>query len=134
VREQIAPALDDGVHVIADRFLDSTTVYQGFGRGLDLIAVSRVNSLAVGSCIPEMTFLLDLDAAAGHARALDRSGGRPDRIEAQPLEFFERVRAGYLQIAREEKARIITLDATEPPEAVAGRIWKHVCARLATRR
>jgi dTMP kinase len=133
VRERIAPALDDGIHVIADRFLDSTTVYQGFGRGLDLIAVSRINSLAVGSCVPETTFLLDLDAAAGHARALDRSGGKPDRIEAQPVEFFEKVRAGYLQIAREERSRVTVLDAAAPPEALAAIVWNHVSARLAAR-
>jgi dTMP kinase len=133
VREKIAPALADGVHVIADRFLDSTTVYQGFGRGLDLIAVSQINSLAIGSHRPEITFLLDLEAAAGHARALTRSGGRPDRMESEPIEFFEKVRAGYLHVAREEKGRLTVLDAKEPPSALAEKIWEKVSARLATR-
>jgi dTMP kinase len=133
VRERIGPALAEGVHVIADRFLDSTTVYQGFGRGLDLIAVSQINSLAIGPHIPEITFLLDLEAATGHARALERSGGQPDRMESEPMEFFERVRAGYLHVAREEKSRLTVLNAENPPATLAEAVWEKVSARLAHR-
>ncbi len=130
VREKITPAVDAGTHVIADRFLDSTTVYQGFGRGIDLIAVSQVNSFAVGVRQPDVTFLLDMDAAAAHARAHERSGGQLDRMESEPADFYEKVREGYLQVAREAPRRIVVLDATEPPDALAESIWGTVQARL----
>jgi dTMP kinase len=133
VRKKIIPALEAGTHVIADRFLDSTTVYQGFGRGLDLIAVSQINAFAVGACHPHLTFLLDMDADKAHARALERSGGRPDRMESEPPEFYERVRDGYLQVAHENPRRIVTLDADEAPDVLAERIWIEVQRRLASR-
>jgi dTMP kinase len=133
VREKIIPALDAGIHVIADRFLDSTTVYQGFGRGLDPAVVSQINTFAVGPCRPHMTFLLDMDPAKAHARAMQRSGARPDRMESEPAAFFERVRAGYLEVARENPQRIVTLDAEAPAEALAERIWTFVRQRLVSR-
>jgi len=131
VAEKIGPALDAGVHVMADRFLDSTTVYQGFGRGLDLIAVSQINALAAGACRPDLTFLLDMDAAAAHARAHSRSEGQMDRMESEPMDFYEKIRAGYLQVAREEKKRVSVLDATQPPDELAERIWEAVEHKLA---
>lgn len=130
VREKVQPALQRGEAVIADRFLDSTTVYQGHGRGLDPDAVQRINSLAVGDCRPHLTFLLDMDAAAAHARALQRSGGRPDRMEAEPPAFYERIRQGYLDLAEREPRRIVRLDAGLPPAQLAAAIWERVEARL----
>ncbi len=102
-----------GVWVVADRFLDSTTVYQGAGRGLDLGAVQRINAFAVGPALPDLTFLLDLDAATGHARAVAASGYQHDRIESQPLAFFETVRRAYLELAAAEPARIAVIDASK---------------------
>jgi len=131
VREKIAPALAAGTHVIADRFYDSTTVYQGYGRGLDLIAISQLNAFAVGSSHPDLTFLLDMDAAEAHARAHHRSDGQLDRMESEPMAFYEQVRTGYLHLARESKHRVMTLDATAPPEALAAEIWSIVQTRLA---
>ncbi|MAS91567.1 MAG: dTMP kinase [Verrucomicrobiales bacterium] len=122
VREVIAPALDEGTWVVADRFLDSTTVYQGFARGLDIGAVQRINAFAVGATMPDMTILLDLDAATGHARAVTASGGEGDRMEAQPLEFFEKVRNGYLALAEAEHERVRLIDASGSIEEVAGQI------------
>lgn len=113
VREVILPALDRGVWVVADRFLDSTTVYQGAGRGLDLGALQRINAFAVGPALPDLTFLLDLDAATGHARAVAASGTQHDRIESQPLAFFETVRRAYLELAAAEPARIAVIDASK---------------------
>lgn len=113
VREVILPALDRGVWVVADRFLDSTTVYQGAGRGLDLGAVQRINAFAVGAALPDLTFLLDLDAATGHARAVAASGTQHDRIESQPLAFFETVRRAYLELAAAEPDRIAVIDASK---------------------
>jgi len=112
VRELILPALDAGKWVVADRFFDSTTIYQGVGRGLDLEAVRSINHFAVGAAIPDLTLLLDLDAATGHARAVQASGAKADRMEAQPLAFFESVRQGYLELARAEPDRIAVIDAS----------------------
>lgn len=130
VREVIQPALEEGSVVIADRFLDSTTVYQGFGRGLDLIAVSQINAFAAGSVRPDLTFLLDMDAAEAHDRARQRSSGKLDRMESEPMEFYEKIRHGYLLLAREEKQRFRVLDATQPPEALATLVWHEVQPRL----
>lgn len=125
VREVIEPALDEGKWVIADRFLDSTTVYQGIARGLDLTAVSAINKFAIEGMMPDLTLLLDMDAAVGHARALaSRGKGSSDRIEDQPLAFFEAVRRGYLSLAKAEKDRITVIDATQTIELVAEQIWK----------
>lgn len=112
VRELILPALEAGKWVLADRFSDSTTVYQGVGRGLDPDAVRTINQFAIGSALPDLTFLLDLDAATGHARAVGASGGKEDRIESQPLAFFEAVRHGYLALANAEPERIAVIDAS----------------------
>ncbi len=131
VREKIQPALAAGTQVVADRFLDSTTVYQGFGRGLDLLDVNSVNDFAVGSCRPDVTFLLDMDAVEAHARARQRTDARPDRMEQEPADFYEKVRQGYLSLAREEPGRIRVLDATQSPEALAAEVWAEVERRMA---
>lgn len=111
VREVIRPALEKGIWVIADRFLDSTTVYQGIARGLDVDQVEAINRFAVGDLLPDLTVLLDLDAGVGHGRAVaSRQDNEPDRIEDQPLAFFEKVRQGYLDLAAKE-SRITVIDA-----------------------
>ena len=122
VREVIAPALNRGTWVIADRFLDSTTVYQGGGRGLSVEAVEQMNAFAVGGTMPDLTLLLDLDAATGHARAVAATGAKPDRMESQPIAFFEKVRQGYLDLAGREPARISVIDASESIEGVSSQI------------
>jgi len=126
VREIISPALESGKWVIADRFMDSTTVYQGLGRGLSLDAVQTINHFAVGEVKPELTFLLDMDAAAGHERAkkASQTEGKSDRMEDQPLDFFERVRKGYLDLAATETKRMIVIDATGSIEKVHADILK----------
>ena len=127
VRQVIRPALEEGKWIIADRFLDSTTVYQGIGRGLGVETVRAINQFAVGETMPDLTLLLDMDAADGHARALAaRKDDQPDRIEDQPLEFFETVRTGYLELARTETERIVVIDARKSIDAVAESIWR-VC-------
>jgi dTMP kinase len=136
VREVILPALEAGKWVVADRFLDSTTVYQGVGRGLDLASVQRINHFAVGAAMPDFTILLDLDAATGHARAVASSaseGGtqQEDRIEAQPLAFFESVRQGYLDLAAAEPDRIAVIDASEGIEQVSDAILAEFRKRIA---
>jgi len=124
VREIISPALDEGQWVIADRFLDSTTVYQGLGRGLEEEAVKAINLFAVGDVIPDLTLLLDMDAASGHerAKAASQSEGKSDRMEDQPLDFFERVRQGYLDLAKNESDRMVLIDASGSIEEVHAEI------------
>lgn len=120
VREVLRPALEQGRWVVADRFLDSTTVYQGLARGLERGAVEAVNRFAVGSLLPDLTLLLDMDAAEGLARAnaASREAGRTDRMEGQGLEFFEKVRQGYLELAASEGSRIEVIDASGGIEEV----------------
>ena len=121
VRERIQPWLRDGIHVIADRFLDSTVVYQGVARGLDLDAVRRINAFAVGDCLPSLTFVLDMDAGAAFERAAARGEPR-DRMESEQLTFYESVRQGYLDLARQEPERFVILDAAASIEAIAEQI------------
>jgi len=107
----ILPALRDGKVVISDRFTDSTLAYQGYGRGLPLKKLSLLNKIATSRVFPRLTFLIDLPVEKG----LGRKKGRFDRIEKEKLEFHERVRQGYLTLARKAKKRIKVLDGTKDP-------------------
>lgn len=122
VRESIIPALERGAWVLADRFLDSTTVYQGVARGLDADAVAAINSFAVGQCLPDRTLLLDLTVAEGRRRIGGRDGGAEDRMEREPDAFFEKVRRGYLDLAGREPGRFCIIDASTSPEEVEEQI------------
>jgi len=128
VREVIEPALASGTDVISDRFLDSTTVYQGVARRLDAADVRRINSFAVGDRLPDLTFVLDLTATEARGRVFNRPGAAaaPDRIEREPLAFYERVRAGYLELAAGEPARFRVIDAAQTRDAIAGQIIQTV--------
>src|SRR5919108_2406837 len=106
VREIIQPALERGACVIADRFFDSTTVYQGAARKLDAKVVEQVNAFAVGDCVPDVTFVLDVDAATAESR-MQHARRKADRMEQQPAEFYERVREGYHRLAAQEPGRIV---------------------------
>ena len=121
VREVIQPALAAGRIVICDRFMDSTTVYQGVARRIPPDETARINAFAVGGCIPDITLLLDLDRRTAQERM--KVGQRKlDRIERESEEFFEAVRQGYLNLASENTERIALLDASESPEAVFQKI------------
>lgn len=121
VREVIEPALAAGHVVISDRFHDSTEVYQGVARKLDPAMTRTVNGFAIGATRPDVTFLLDMEASEGLARVASR--GRPaDRMESEPLAFYQAVREGYLRAAREEPARFAVLDASRSEEELAGEI------------
>ena len=129
VREKIQPFLAHGGIVVADRFLDSTTVYQGNGRGLPAELVAAINDFAAGGCRPEVTFLLDLDAATGLARARARHADRRDRMEQAEESFYDTVRRGYLDLAGREPERFCVLDAALPPEELHTRIVKTLTER-----
>ncbi|MEI8292549.1 MAG: dTMP kinase [bacterium] len=129
VREKILPALAaDGV-VICDRFLDSTTVYQGVARRIPAGETDRINSFAVGDCLPDITFLLDLDPEVSFSR-MKKDSRMPDRIERESVEFFNAVRSGYLALASQNPHRIQTLDASRPAEHLAEEIFKCVQAAI----
>lgn len=132
VREVILPALESGTTVLADRFLDSTTVYQGVARKLDPAEVAAINRFAVGGTVPDITFVLDLDPEIARERMRHRvaPAGAPDRMESQPAAFFDAVRAGYLTIVRDNPARVRFLDAAGTVESISERIWLEVAPRL----
>jgi dTMP kinase len=128
VGEVIRPALERGLVVLSDRFYDSTTVYQGVGRGLDVTFIKSLNEFVVGACIPNRTFLLDLDVEESSVRLMRRVRpvGRQDRIEQLTKDFFERVRRGYLEIARAEPARVKVIDASRTEDQVEEAIWNEI--------
>jgi len=128
VREVIAPALAEGVWVLSDRFLDSTTIYQGMARGLPLDQVDAVNHLAVGDCRPGLTLVLDLETeeALRRLRRRVRPVGQEDRMETMPPAFYETVRRGYHQLAGQEPERVKLVDADGEVGDVHQRIWKEV--------
>ena len=112
VRELIAPLLADGWYVLSDRFFDSTTAYQGYGRGIPLDSVKTINSFAVGDFLPAVTFFLDIPVHVAFERQ-QKSTNELDRIETSTAEFFEKVRNGYLQLVSSGD-RFKHLDATMP--------------------
>ena len=103
---------------LTDRYIDSSIAYQGFGRGLDVEEVIRTSRWATGGLLPHLTLVLDLPAEEGLRRARGRSG-RADRLEAEAIDFHERVRAGFLQLAKAEPARYAVIAATGAPDQVA---------------
>ncbi len=123
--EAIKPALDENDVVICDRYLDSTTVYQGYGRGIDISLVEQVNQLATGSLRPHLTFVLDIDIRVGDTR-----GATEDRLERETAGFKERLREGYRRLAEEESSRVILIDGTRPPRDIANEVWRRVAERL----
>ena len=129
VREVIKPALERGMCVIADRFFDSTTVYQGAARKLDREMIERVNAFAVGDCVPDVTFVLDVDAATAQSR-MQREPRKADRMEQQPAEFYERVREGYRELAAHERERIVLIDGARDADEIETGIWEKVCSRF----
>ncbi|MFP4258924.1 MAG: dTMP kinase [Desulfovermiculus sp.] len=123
VEEIIKPALESGIVVLVDRFTDSTLVYQGFGRGLDLDLVQGLNELAVNGVRPDLTFVIDVPPEIGLHRARSRNGESgtaqaEGRFEAESLDFHTRIREGYLELAARDKERIMVLDGTVPENEV----------------
>src|SRR5438093_11400463 len=125
VREVIKPALERGECVIADRFFDSTTVYQGAARKLDRKVVRQLNAFAVGDCVPDITFVLDVDAEIARSRM--QQPRRPDRMEQQPAEFYEQVREAYREPVAREPRRIVLIDGAQSPDQIENEIWKTLC-------
>ena len=134
VEELIKPALAEGKIVISDRFADSTRAYQSFGHGLPLATVEELNTLSLGDFGPDLTFILDLPVATGLARAgrrLNAAQSQEDRFENLGSPFHERLRQGYLDIARRDSARCVVIDATRNIEQIAQDLSSRVKERLA---
>ena len=130
VRELIAPAIAQGQIVLCDRFLDSTTVYQGVARAIDSRKVNTINQLAIGDTKPDLTILIDLPPEIGLARVHARSDGQLDRMEKEAIEFFQAVRQGYLDLAKSEPKRFLVLDGSQTVEELETQIWQRVGATL----
>ncbi len=123
VRNVILPAVEAGKFVLCDRFYDSTTAYQGYAREQDLDFIQRLNQYAVDGCIPDLTLLMDLPPEVGLQRANERNNEyNHDRLEAEGLEFHNRVREGFLEIASQEPGRVWIVDAERPVEIVHSEI------------
>jgi len=128
VREIIKPALERGVCVIADRFFDSTTAYQGAARELNPDIVEQLNAFAVGDCIPDITFVLDVDASVARSRM--HGPRRQDRMEQQSEEFYERVREAYRELARRESQRVVLINGARDANEIENEIWEVVSSRF----
>ena len=121
VREKIRPYLQKGIYVISDRFHDSSTAYQGYGRGIPIEVVKKVHDLAIGETIPDLTFFIDIPVGIANERKKKKSKVKLDRIEMADIEFYNRVRSGYLEIARQEE-RFKVIDGTQTIETIQNQI------------
>lgn len=122
----IKPAIERGEIVLCDRHTDSTVAYQGYGRGLDLDQINMLNNIATSGLKPDITFVFDIDTET----AQERVGKSKDRMESAGLEFFKRVRQGYLEIAKSEPERVKVLDATQQIETISEQVIDYVNALI----
>jgi len=127
VDEVIRPNLEKGKVVICDRYADSTTAYQSYGRGLDLNMVLAINNAGTQGLKPDLTVLLDISAEEGLAR---KKAKRRDRFEQESLAFHQRVREGYLKMAASDPGRWLVIDATLSKAKIAEIIWQRVSQLL----
>jgi dTMP kinase len=131
VRATIRPALLAGKWVVCDRFIDSTRVYQGALGKVDAKLIRSLERVTVGAAMPSLTFILDVPATVGLARAKRRRGkGTTDRFEAESAEFHDALRSAYNALAAKEPKRCVVIDGRPPREVVAQRIWEIVERRL----
>lgn len=133
-REIIRPALEAGQIVLADRFMDSTTVYQGVARQLDAAAVEFINKFAVDGCRPDATLVLDLPVDVARERLRERAGGTlslvEDPFDSESDPFFCAVRSGYQRLAADEPKRVSLIDASQLPEIVTREVLRVLAARF----
>ena len=137
LHRMIRPSLETGSWVLCDRFADSTRAYQGFGRGARSDDIEAMTRMVVGDTVPDLTLLLDLPVEVGLARAQVRDASRAipgqavdDRFERMDTAFHERMRQGFLTIARREPGRVAVIDASKDTDGVADQIWAVVVDRL----
>ncbi len=130
VDELILPSLKKGNIVICDRFLDSTTVYQGVARAINARDVDEINKVAIASTLPDLTILIDLDPEEGFQRIQSRNTEPPDRMEQEHMDFYRAVRNGYLKLAADNQDRFLVVDGHQSIEAVETAIWDGIKDRI----
>ena len=130
VREIIAPHLLKGVIVLCDRYIDSSTVYQGVARNLSLDPVQQINQFAVGNVLPDLTIVLDVPTRVSLNRINQRASDLPNRMERENIDFYKKVRDGYLMLARSLPRRFFVVDGTLPEDKVRKLIWAEVKKRI----
>jgi len=126
VREVIVPALTRGAIVLSDRYLDSSTVYQGIARNLAPGPVSDINRFAVGNVMPDLTIVIDVPTEVSLERIRQRASDLPDRMERENIVFYTKVREGYLLLAQQWPERVVVVDGTQTVEALDKKIWAEV--------
>ncbi len=126
VKEVLVPTLKKGAHVICDRFLDSTVAYQGAGNGVDTKIIEQIGLFATAGVKPDLTLLFDIDVNQG----LSRTNAQKDRIEQRPVDYHERVRQGYLDIAKKEPKRVKVIKVDAAKEVIFGRVQLFIEAIL----
>jgi dTMP kinase len=130
LRHVVRPALAEGVHVLCDRFMDSSRAYQGYAGGVSFDLIDRLEAEIVGTTRPDLTLIFDLDPVDGLNRARSRRSGQADRFEGMDLKFHEALRAGFLAIAAEEPGRCVVIDAGGDEGSVFDAVWRVVASRL----
>jgi dTMP kinase len=130
VREVIFPAIGDGKIVLCDRFLDSTTVYQGVARQIADDPVTMINEFAVGEIVPDLTVVIDIPPEVGFERIKHRVSDMPDRMEQENIEFYGKVRQGYLHLARSLPERFFVVDGNGDQDDIELEIWNEIHARF----
>lgn len=128
--EKVLPALEQGCVVICDRFIDSSLVYQGHARGLGIEEVLNLNQFATGGRFPDLTLYLDLDPKVGLQRIADNAGREVNRLDLESITFHQLVREGYKAVAKRYRDRIVTIDASGSPEAVADAAFQTVLTAM----
>lgn len=128
VTEVIMPSLETNRIVICDRFVDSSIAYQGYGRNLGQERIAELNILAVNGAKPNLTFLLDISPQVGARRQQNKIN--KDRLDNQQMDFYERVRAGYLELAKQHADRFVVINADQQVETIATTIWQVVQKKL----
>jgi dTMP kinase len=126
VREVIAPALLKGSIVLSDRFMDSSTVYQGIGRNLAADPVAMINHFAVGNVMPNLTIVLDVPPSVSLKRIRQRATDVPDRMERENIDFYKKIRQGYQLLAKSLPDRLVVIDGTDDEAAIEKKIWAAV--------
>jgi dTMP kinase len=131
VREIIVPALMRGAIVLSDRYLDSSTVYQGIGRNLAADPVAQINRFAVGNVMPHLTIVIDVPTKLGLARIHQRASDLPNRMERENIDFYKKIREGYLVLAKGMPSRFVVVDGSKDEATTERRIWEAVKSRIA---
>ncbi len=132
--EKVIPAMQRGVLVICDRFVDSSLAYQGHARGLGIEAVWDINRFATEGCMPDLTLYLDLDPEIGLERIQQDGEREVNRLDLESLAFHRLVREGYKLVEARFKERFVTIDASVPPEQIALKAWEHLEGKLVSKR